>query len=373
MGVVWAGEVADNSAKLEQLRHQINELRADLDSDKQRKQSLQDQLRNVERRVGKVSHLLKRLKRQIRNKNRELGKLQAERRDKQDDLQGHRVAFAHQIRASYTAGQQEYLKILLNQQKPAAVARTLTYYDYYHRARLQRIQAIDQSLAELAEVEASLKQKKQELEASQQEQKTEKARLEGTRQERGEILAKLQKAIRSKGQRLELMLEDERRLQQLLQSLAAVPAEPPAEFGEGQPFAQRRGQLQWPTSGRVSERFGKRRKEGKLKWQGVMIDAPEGTEVRAISHGRVAFSDWLRGFGLLTIIDHGDGYMSLYGGNQSLFKEVGDWVDEGEIIASVGNSGGRKDTALYFEIRHNGKPTNPLKWCRGMPKKVARR
>ena len=147
----------------------------------------------------------------------------------------------------------------------------------------------------------------------------------------------------------------------------------PTEQGERKAFAGLRGKLKWPSRGRLANRYGSRRKEGKLKWQGVMIKAPEGTEVTAISHGRIAFSDWLRGFGLLTIIDHGDGYMSLYGGNQSLYKEVGDWVEAGDVIASVGNSGGHRETALYFEIRHNGKPTNPLKWCRNKPKKLAKR
>jgi septal ring factor EnvC (AmiA/AmiB activator) len=166
----------------------------------------------------------------------------------------------------------------------------------------------------------------------------------------------------------------------LLDSLATAPGELSeiddsglsSDGAEHQPFAKLRGRLNWPSRGKLITRYGSARKVGKLKWQGVNISAPEGTEVRAISHGRVAFSDWLRGFGLLTIIDHGDGYMSLYGGNQSLFKEVGDWVEAGEAIASVGNSGGRQDSALYFEIRHNGKPSNPLKWCRNKPKQIKR-
>ena len=198
------------------------------------------------------------------------------------------------------------------------------------------------------------------------------------------MLDTLNQQILAKGERLSLLVEDERRLQRLLDSLATAP--PPtspdagpettdpeltSEASEHKPFAQLQGHLRWPSRGRLSTLFGTARKVGKLKWQGVNISAPEGTEVHAISHGRVAYSDWLRGFGLLIIIDHGEGYMSLYGGNQSLFKEVGDWVEAGEVIASVGNSGGHKDSALYFEIRHNGKPTSPLKWCRNKPKRVS--
>ena len=368
---------ASTNAKLEQLREQIQSLRHELDSDQQRKQGLQSQLRTTERHIGKVVALLKRLKRKLRKQQRELNKLQKRRGGLQADLQTQRVSLARQIRAAYSIGQQEYVKILLNQQDPAAVTRTLTYYDYFNRARLERIQSIDTRLAELKTVEEKIQQKTAKLKQNQREQSSEKAQLENTRGQRATVLAKLQQQISAKGERLSLMQEDERRLQRLLDSLATAPRddrpeenELATERTEHIPFRTLRGKLNWPSRGKLVSRFGSARKVGKLKWQGVNIKAPEGTEVRAISHGRVAFSDWLRGFGLLTIIDHGDGYMSLYGGNQSLFKEVGDWVASGEVIAGVGNSGGRKNSALYFEIRHNGKPTNPLKWCRNKPKQV---
>lgn len=373
---------ADDSQKLKQLRQQIQVLRSELDSDVQRKRGLQSRLRNTERHIGKVVALLKRLKRQLHKQQRELEKLNSRRGGLQSDLHTHRVALARQIRAAYAIGQQEYVKILLNQQDPAVVTRTLTYYDYFHRARLARMQDIDDSLAELRTVEKKIQRKTEKLEKNRREQDHEKAQLEKTRQQRASLLAGLKKQILAKGERLTRMEEDKRRLQRLLDSLATAPRQRPeaaennapdlaSEGGEHTPFAQLRGRLDWPSRGRLSTRYGSARKVGKLKWQGVNISAPEGTEVRAISHGRVAFSDWLRGFGLLIIIDHGDGYMSLYGGNQSLFKEVGDWVEAGEVIANVGNSGGHQKSALYFEIRHNGKPSNPLKWCRNKPKRVS--
>jgi len=371
-----------DSHKLEQLRQQIQVLRNELDSDVQRKQGLQSRLQRSERHIGKVVALLKKLGHQLRTQQRELKKLDTRRKGLQSDLHKHRVALARQIRAAWAIGQQEYVKILLNQQDPAAVTRTLTYYDYFHRARLARMQDIDENLAELRTVEKKIQQKKRNLEKNRKEQNREKAQLEKTRQQRASVLAGLQQQILAKGERLSLMEEDKRRLQRLLDSLATVSRPVPvvpegrkselvSEGSEHTPFAKLRGKLRWPSRGRLTTRYGSTRKIGKLKWQGVNISAPEGTEVSAISHGRVAFSDWLRGFGLLTIIDHGDGYMSLYGGNQSLFKEVGDWVETGEVIASVGKSGGRKDSALYFEIRHNGKPGNPLKWCRNKPKRVS--
>ena len=374
---VFAETEAETANRLEALRQQIQALRSELDSHQQRKTTLQDQLRNTELRIGKVSALLKTLQRQLRRQRRKLDKLHDQRDDLQANLQTQRVALARQVRASYAIGQQEYLKILLNQQDPAAVTRTLTYYDYFHRARLARIQSIDTQLTELTKVEKDIQTETRKLEQNQREQTAEKTRLETTRGERTEVLAKLEEQIKTKGARLGALLEDQRRLQDLLNRLADNPQIAPpglsTEQSERQAFARLRGQLSWPSHGKLSASFGKSRQVGELKWQGVLIEAPEGTDVRAISHGRVAFSDWLRGFGLLTIVDHGDGYMSLYGGNQSLYKEVGDWVETGEVIASVGNSGGRKDAALYFEIRHNGKPTNPLKWCRNTPNTVAKR
>jgi septal ring factor EnvC (AmiA/AmiB activator) len=367
----------NDSDKLEQLRQQIKTLRTELNSDRERKQDLQSLLRNTETRIGKVVALLKGLKRQLRRQNRELNKLNKRRKQLRANLQIQRVNLARQIRAAYVIGQQEYIKILLNQQDPAAVSRTLTYYDYFNGARLERIQSIDARLTDLQTVEQKIKRKKAKLEQNRLEQSREKNQLEKNRGQRSEVLAKLNQQMQAKGKRLSLMLEDQRRLQRLLNRLADEPADfTPSlltEQGERKAFAQLRGKLAWPSRGRLTNRYGGRRKVGKIKWQGVMIKAPEGTDVSAISHGRVAFSDWLRGFGLLTIIDHGDGYMSLYGGNQSLYKEVGDWVEAGEVIASVGNSGGNKNTALYFEIRYKGKPTNPLKWCRNKPKKLARR
>lgn len=378
-GAVFAAS-ADNAARLEQLRQQIQSLRSTLDSDQQRKQDLQSQLADSERHIGKVVALLKGLQRQLRRQKRDLHKLNRQRGALQTDLQHQRVSLARQIRAAYAIGQQEYLKILLNQQDPAAVTRTLTYYDYFNQARLTHIRHIDDQLAELRQVETDIHSKTRQLEKNRAEQAAEKAQLEQTRDQRQQVLAKLNRQITVKGERLSQLLADERRLQRLLDRLAQAPAaaerdnieEVPSEQSERIAFRQLRGKLPWPSAGHLANRFGRARKVGKLKWQGVTITAPEGTEVRAVSHGRVAFSDWLRGFGLLIIIDHGDGYMSLYGGNQSLFKEVGDWVEAGEVIASVGNSGGRQHSALYFEIRHNGKPSNPLKWCRNKPKQIAR-
>ena len=367
----------DHATRLQKLRGEIQELRQELDADKQRQQDLQSQLRLAETHIGKLSALLKELDTQLQLQRRELNKLTGEQDRLSGDLRGQRAELVQQVRAAYAIGQQEYLKILLNQQDPAALSRTMTYYDYFNRARAQRIQAINGKLTALNAVQVAIQDKTRSLAQHREEQAAEKQRLEQSRQQRSQLLASLDQQIRSKDQRLQGLLEDQKRLQGLLERLAdealEQQVEQQVEQADQQPFAKLRGKLPWPARGTLSARFGNQRNESGLKWQGVMIDSPEGEEVRAISHGRIAFADWLRGFGLLTIIDHGDGYMSLYGGNQSLYKEVGDWVAAGEVIASVGNSGGRQQSALYFEIRHNGKPANPLKWCQNKPKQLAAR
>lgn len=364
----------DNASRLEQLRGEIHTLRQELDSDKQRQQDLQSRLRQAETHIGKLSALLKELDKQLQRQRRELSTLNDEQAQLSRDLRGQRQDLVQQVRAAYAIGQQEYLKILLNQQDPAALSRTMTYYDYFNRARARRIQAINLKLTALDTVEQAIEDKTRSLQQHRAEQAEEKQRLEESRTERAQVLAMLDQQIRSKDERLQALLEDQKRLQGLLQRLAdeALEAQTDDQASQ-QAFAELRGKLPWPTRGKLTARFGSQRSESGLKWQGVLIDSEEGHDVQAISHGRVAFSDWLRGFGLLTIIDHGDGYMSLYGGNQSLYKEVGDWVGTGEVIASVGNSGGRQQAGLYFEIRHNGKPSNPLKWCQNTPKRLASR
>jgi septal ring factor EnvC (AmiA/AmiB activator) len=213
--------------------------------------------------------------------------------------------------------------------------------------------------------------------------------LQESKAARRQILVKLGAEIKTKQQRLEALLQDERNLSELViklrRALAAIPPEPapvpPPALStpsappssaratgpappEGAPFVRYKGRLSWPARGKITARYGSSRQVGALTWRGVMIGAEEGGEVKAIYRGRVAFADWLRGFGLLIIIDHGDGYMSLYGHNQNLAKGVGDWVERGDVIATVGNSGGEDSAGLYFEIRHNGVPDNPLQWCR---------
>ncbi len=353
------------AAELARVQSRIKALQAELDRDLGEKRQLVQQLREVETQVGDISKALTRLGAEVKDREDRLSALVGERGRLRKSMAEQRDALASQIRASYTIGRQERLKMLLNQEDPSAVGRMLAYYDYFNRARSKQIDLVNANLNRLTVVERDIQDEKRLLEATMVRQAADRDQLDSKRAERGQVLAKLDSRIEDKGQQLKQLQGDVRRLAKLLKSLEDVTdALAAGRSPQQQPFSNLRGKLPWPAPGRIVGDFGSSRAVGNLSWQGVMIRASAGDEVRAISHGRVAFADWLRGFGLLVIIDHGDGYMSLYGHNQSLFKELGDWVEGGELIATVGDSGGLEEAGLYFELRRDGEPINPRQWCR---------
>jgi septal ring factor EnvC (AmiA/AmiB activator) len=265
-------------------------------------------------------------------------------------------------------GRQGQLKIIFNQQDPAMLGRMFTYYDYFNRARADRIADIDRKLQEVVTLEQAIAQESEGLERLRADQIQQKEALAESRASRRQILVKLEGEIRTKEQQLASLMRDERSLAELLSRLQEALRDLPVDVPDNVPFSSLKGRLPWPVQGKIAARFGSSRKAESLTWRGILIDADEGREVRAIYNGRVVFADWMRGFGLLVIVDHGNGYMSLYGHNQSLYKDVGESVRKGEVVATVGNSGGREVPGLYFEIRHNGVPDNPVFWCRGGPR-----
>jgi len=354
----------DKEAKLTALRKQIRTLRESLDTARTKKDSLQQQLRSTELEIGNLNLSIRNLEKQLSQQARELDKLQSQKSVQQDNLKGQRQSLTNQIRAGYAMGKQGYMKILLNQHDPAEIGRTLTYYDYFNRARAARINTIDTTLKEIDDLERAIAEKTSRLEQTHSEQALKMQALEENRQSRRQILVKLDTEIVTSEQRLNRLLQDEEVLVKLLEGIRSALTNIPPDTSNIKPFATLKGNLSWPSDGPLATRFGTLRNIGQMKWQGVMISAPEGKEVKAIYHGRVAFADWLRGYGLLLILDHGNGYMSLYGYNQSLYKNVGDWVEAGETIATIGSSGGRQVSGLYYEIRHNGTPVNPASWCR---------
>ncbi len=280
-------------------------------------------------------------------------------------LGAEKAALAEQVRSSYMTGRAELVKLLLSQESPAELGRMLVYYGYYNRARTARIGAVAGELEKLAELERQSASVEAELEELEAAQAREVAALERSRDERRAAVAKLDAEIRDGNAAVAKLRAEEKRLADLVTRLREALADFPVDNDE--PFAKHKGKLAWPVQGRLVADFGQPREAGALRWTGVLLEAPAGTPVRAVHHGRVAFADWLQGLGLLVIVDHGGGYMSLYGHNEALLKEPGDWVDPGEPIAQVGDTGGQARAGLYFEIRSNGEPVNPSPWMAGRP------
>lgn len=361
-GASEEAQISSREGELKRLQQEISTLQSELSGRERERQALQEALRQAETAIGKTARHLRVLATSLERQQRLLDQLQAQRDDELKALEAHRQALKKQMRSAYAMGRQERLKILLNQQDPAVVSRLLVYYDYLNRSRAKQIRELDQALKALQETEANLRLEQERMRETRARELEEQRSLAQEQRKRQQVLAKLNQDIESKGQVLKGYKRDEQQLRNLVDKLQFELANLPVETEKHKPFKQLKGRLKWPAKGRLATRFGTTRVGG-LKWDGVVIAAREGVEVHAVHHGRVAFADWLRGFGLLMIIDHGDGYMSLYGNNQSLFKEAGDWVEPGEPVALVGNSGGQTNPGVYFGIRYKGRPVNPKRWC----------
>nr|WP_305909245.1 peptidoglycan DD-metalloendopeptidase family protein [Methylomarinum sp. Ch1-1]MDP4522145.1 peptidoglycan DD-metalloendopeptidase family protein [Methylomarinum sp. Ch1-1] len=254
----------------------------------------------------------------------------------------------------------------MNQQDPALSSRIMVYYDYLNKARLRKLEAVEKNYRALKQLEQQKRQETEALNTALRQRQREQSELQKVRSERETLLVQMERQYSTKKSQLERLKSNEKELQQLIAALQRRSSDTIFQGTPDKPFAQLKGRLPWPLKGRMVKKFGSRRSES--RWDGVLINAKEGADIHAVTRGRVVYADWLRGYGLLTIIDHGKGYMTLYAFNQSLYKAEGDWVEAGEVIASVGSSGGRSHPALYFGIRRKGKPVDPLRWCRKIHK-----
>lgn len=364
-----AAEDADKVQKeLTQVRSRIEALQKKLADDRARESSLAEHLQKVEKQIGKVNSALRGTDTRVQQTEKTLQELRTRQAQQSRELALLGEQMAQQIRAAYALGRQERLKMWLSQEDPAAVGRVLVYHQYLTRARAARIDAVTEQLTRLAETEANIAEETRQLGALRSRRAAELAALRERLAERRRVLDRLRTDIRGQDSELADFKKNERRLERLVRELQAALDDIPHSGVPHTAFDKLRNKLPWPVRGRLAARYGERRSVGNLTWRGVFIETAGGTDVRAVSHGRVAFADWLRGFGLLLIIDHGDGYMSLYGHNQALYKAVGEWVEAGDVVAAAGDSGGMDRTGLYFELRHRGQTVNPLKWCAGTPK-----
>lgn len=364
-------DAARKAAELKQLREKIHDLQDDLQSSRAKKTRAERQLQEIDQQVERSRRELERSNGALADVRRQLTGLDQDRDRAAASLKAQSAGLAREVTTAYAMGRQQKVKLLLNQEDPAAAGRMLVYFSYFSRARQARIDEVRDTLHSLEKLKLDIEDRNRTLLTLQAQQQERAARLQAQQDERRRLLSQLQQKLRSQGDQLSRLQQDEKQLQALVRSLQELLSDIPADATQQQPFASLKGKLHWPAAGHLVSRFGSRRGQTGLTWRGVLIEAPEGGQVRAVSSGRVAFADWMRGFGLLLIIDHGDGYMTLYGQNQALYKEVGEWVDSGEVVATLGASGGQTEAGLYFEIRHNGQPVNPVAWCAGRPAEVS--
>ncbi|MBA4273347.1 MULTISPECIES: murein hydrolase activator EnvC [Pseudomonas] len=414
----FADERAQTQQQLDATRQDIAELKKLLSKVQEEKSGVQKELKGTETELGKLQKQVDALQKELQKSESELQRLDAEKKKLQSARTEQQRLIAIQARAAYQNGRQEYLKLLLNQQNPEKFARTLTYYDYLSQARLEQLKNFNETLRQLANVEKDIGLQQAQLLVQKSDLDTQRDELEKVRKERQQVLAKLNEDVKARDQKLAAREQDQADLSKVLKTIEETLARQAREAEEarkkaliaqqeaekkrlreaqahadaesdtsdaprkpvksspgalvsssgetfGGAFAATRGKLPWPVDGRLLARFGESRgDDARTKWDGVMISASAGSQVHAVHGGRVVFADWLRGAGLLVILDHGNGFLSLYGHNQTLLKSAGDVVKAGESISTVGNSGGQDTSALYFAIRQQGHPSDPAQWCR---------
>lgn len=359
---LWSPVVsADQQEEMKKLQENIAKLQKELKEVQGTRAELQQDLQKSESEMGELLKKIDRIQREFKEQNQQLEKLNQEREQLQDARRQQQNQVAEQVQVAYRMGQQSQLKLLLNQESPERLTRMLAYHQRIFSAHSEKLQAYLETLNQLDILEPQIFEKRSALETSQETLNQQHEQLKQQQRQRQQILAGINKTIKSKGGELSQLQEDRQRLQKLLQEVERTVARVPLP-ASGEAFSKRRGRLPWPTQGKIVARFGSARAGGQMQWSGVLIAAAAGHPVVAVHHGRVVFADYFRGHGLLVIIDHGEGYLSLYAHNQSLFKATGDWVQAGDAIANVGSSGGQEQPGLYFEIRHQGKPTDPGPW-----------
>jgi septal ring factor EnvC (AmiA/AmiB activator) len=338
----------------------------------QKKADLQNQLADVEKRYGETAAELKALQEQIEQTRETLGKNQQDRIAYQKEIDKDSRELAAQIKSAYTMGQKEKLKIMLNQQDPVLSSRMMLYYNYINKARLKKLNDIKLAIKQQGQLEQERETETKRLEQSLEQKQATQDVLDKAKMLRNVLLRKLLRDFSSRQQQLADLKESETKLKSLITRLqdekATTPDAPIKEVTKpiadpvqiDSDFETLQSKLPWPVNGAV-RKFGSARSGG--VWDGVLINANEGVDVKAVAKGKVAYAGLFQGYGSLIIIDHGQGYMTVHGFNQSLYKHEGDIVEVGDVIASVGKSGGRKQSGLYFAIRKQGMPIDPLAWC----------
>ena len=358
-----AAQEAQAKQKLEQVRAEIKKITDAERATSEQRGDAANALREQDLKVAATSKELRAIDQQLDAQQTKLAKLQDDRDTLDAKLKDQREALAALVRSAYAMGHGEELKLLLAQERIDDISRMLQYYHYFEKARVGEIDGLLKDLDALSQVQDAIEKETAELTATRDQRTAQSKQLDDEREHRAKVLADIDDALKDQRARLAALGKDEKATVDLLAKLRDIFADIPKQLAGAEPFAQLRGRLSWPIRGQIVSDFGSHDAADQSS-AGMMIAAKEGSDVRAVSHGRVVYADWLRGYGLLLIVDHGDGYLSLYGSNEALLKDVGDWVDSGDVVATSGDSGGRKTSGLYFELRYQGKAVDPKAWLK---------
>lgn len=359
-GPAAAGGRAATAGELETVRARISSLMKELEAATSRRSVAQRELRKLEKTEQRARRELQATREQAAAARARQAELRTQEQAQQAALRGARAELERELRLAYINGPEERLRLALSQQNAALLGRNMIYAGYMSRQRSADIRGFQAQVAELQRTQEQLTDEVNALAALEAGAAAKLAEVTAVRGERAELVASISADVATRDAEIARLRAQEEELGSLLESLRnSLPAR---EAQGSEPFAGQAASLSWPAAGPLLKRFGDPRADGSLKWTGVLVGAPAGAEVHAVYHGRVVFADWLSGMGLLTIIEHDGGYMSLYGHNQDLLKAVGEWVSPGEPIAHVGDSGGQANAGLYFEIRKDGEPVNPRRW-----------
>jgi septal ring factor EnvC (AmiA/AmiB activator) len=351
---------AQEQSDLDSIQQQIKNKQAKISQQLEAAKKIQDNLRDVELQIASSAKELNKTQQSLANNQQQLRVLRKQQKGYLTSLDQQKYGLTKQIRSAYMTGNYDFAKMLLNQQDAANFERTITYYQYLNKARKSQIDNFNLLVNDLQKVNAKLIDNQSELEQLKGKQLEQQKALKANQTDREETLIAMQTAIESEEAKIAQLQVNE---QNLLEALTRAQQQVDKQDVTLSGLSALKGLLLMPAEGNLRKMFGRFR-QGQIKWKGVVINGTAGDSVIAIHHAKVLYSDWLRGFGLVTVLDHGDGFMSLYGHNQALLKQAGEAVQAGEAIALLGQSGGQSRPNLYFEIRHKGRPINPVSWLK---------
>jgi septal ring factor EnvC (AmiA/AmiB activator) len=352
-------DLSKRQSELKSIQTQISAQQNDLKNTSKQREKLITLLKKDEQAIARAAQRVNETQLSLKSITTQLTELEKQQTSLHKSKIGQQKTLSKQLSSAYLAGNHDYSKMMLNQQNPSTVERMLVYYQYLNNARIKAINELKATSEQLVKVQNEQIKKQQQLNAVIVDQRQQAKQLANEQNQRQQTLTQIQRTLSDKGAQLEQLQIEEASLKRIVEQAVATAKSNPSMNG----LDNQKGKLKWPTKGRVSERFGSSR-SGQIKWKGAVLTAPEGQNIKAIAAGKVIYADWLRGFGMVMVVDHGKGYMSLYGHAQTLFKSAGDNVNSGESIALVGRSGGQTEPSLYFEIRHKGQAVDPARYCR---------